>query len=331
MQAYHVTGGKGIESLKRVTLESKALGPYDVRVRVHAVSLNFRDLMVADGIYLKGSGAPVIPASDMAGVVAAVGERVTRFRVGDRVMGAFMPDWVDGEPTPAKTALAPGAATDGVLAEEAVYAEHGLVATPAGLSDEEAATLPCAAVTAWNALFVGGRAQAARRRCCWARAACRSGVAAGQGRRPAGHRHLVQQPQAGTGARTGRGCADQLPRDARMAGRSAAPDGRRRSARRGGSGRAGHAGALGGRRAHGRHGIHDRRRQRLWRDAGAAGGSAAPSAWKAFSWAAARCWRTWPVSFRSPASSPRSTGSLASTRRRPPSRTWRPAAISARW
>ena len=55
------------------------------------------------------------------------------------------------------------------------------------------------------------------------------------------------------------------------------------------------------------------------------------SAWKAFSWAAARCWRTWPVSFRSPASSPRSTGSLASTRRRSPSRTWRPAAISARW
>ena len=62
MQAYYVTGGKGIESLKRVTLESKALGPYDVRVRVHAVSLELRDLMVADGIYLKGSGAPVIPA-----------------------------------------------------------------------------------------------------------------------------------------------------------------------------------------------------------------------------------------------------------------------------
>ena len=263
MQAYHVTGGKGIESLKRVTLESKALGPYDVRARSRRV-LNFRDLMVADGIYLKGSGAPVIPASDMAGVVAAVGERVTRFRVGDRVMGAFMPDWVDGEPTPAKTALAPGAATDGVLAEEAVYAEHGLVATPAGLSDEEAATLPCAAVTAWNALFVGGRAQAG------------DGAAAGHGRRvdlgvaagqAAGLRAIVTSSSNRKLEQARELGADVLinyretPEWQVEALRQTDGDG----AHVGGSGRAGHAGALGGRRAHGRHGIHDRRRQALAR------------------------------------------------------------------
>ena len=265
MQAYHVTGGKGIESLKRVTLESKALGPYDVRVRVHAVSLNFRDLMVADGIYLKGSGAPVIPASDMAGVVAAVGERVTRFRVGDRVA-----------PSCRTGSMASHAGQDRAGAGRGHRWRAGrgsrLCRTRAGRHAGGSVGRRGRDL----ALRGGDRVERpvrrrprgrARRRCCWARAACRSGVAAGQGRRPAGHRHLVQQPQAGTGARTGRGCADQLPRDARMAGRSAA-DGRRRSARRGGSGRAGHAGALGGRRAHGRHGIHDRRRQRLWRDAG---------------------------------------------------------------
>ncbi|MBB1626714.1 NAD(P)-dependent alcohol dehydrogenase [Achromobacter sp. UMC71] len=160
MQAYQVIGGQGIGSLKRVALTPRDPGPYEVRVRINAVSLNFRDLMVARGDYLKTSGGPVVPASDAAGVVVAVGAGVTRYKAGDRVMGAFMPDWIDGEPTPANTALAPGAATDGVLASEVIFAEHGLVAIPDSLSDEQAATLPCAAVTAWNALFVAGRARA---------------------------------------------------------------------------------------------------------------------------------------------------------------------------
>jgi len=160
MQAYQVSGGQGIGSLKRVALTPREPGPFEVRVRIKAVSLNFRDLMVARGDYLKTSGSPVIPASDAAGQVVAVGAGVTRFKTGDRVMGAFMPNWIDGDPTPANTALAPGAATDGVLATEAIYAEHGLVAIPDSLSDEQAATLPCAAVTAWNTLFVAGQARA---------------------------------------------------------------------------------------------------------------------------------------------------------------------------
>lgn len=160
MQAYTITNGRNIASLARVAREPQALGPQDVRVRINAVSLNFRDLMVARGDYLQGSSAPVIPASDAAGEVIAVGAGVTRFAVGDRVMGAFFPDWIDGEATPATTRVAPGAATDGVLATERVFAESALVATPASLSDEQASTLPCAAVTAWNALFVAGRAKA---------------------------------------------------------------------------------------------------------------------------------------------------------------------------
>lgn len=160
MQAYQITGGQGIGSLKRVALTLRELGPYEVRVRIKAVSLNFRDLMVARGDYLSTAADPVIPGSDAAGVVVAVGAGVTRYQTGDRVMGAFMPDWIDGEPTPVNTARAPGAATDGVLASEVIFAEHGLVAIPDSLSDEQAATLPCAAVTAWNALFVAGRARA---------------------------------------------------------------------------------------------------------------------------------------------------------------------------
>ncbi|MFY2640796.1 zinc-dependent alcohol dehydrogenase family protein [Achromobacter insuavis] len=160
MQAYQITAGQGIGSLQRVERAAREPGPFEVRVRIKAVSLNFRDLMVARGDYLKVAGSPVVPASDAAGEVLAVGAGVTRFKAGDRVMGAFLPDWIDGEPTPANTARAPGAASDGVLAGEVVFSEHSLVAIPDSLSDEQAATLPCAAVTAWNALFVAGRARA---------------------------------------------------------------------------------------------------------------------------------------------------------------------------
>jgi len=150
--AYSIRRGAGVEGLSRVTRASVALGPRDVRVRMRAVALNYRDLMVARG----DSGVPgldIVPASDGAGEVVETGADVTRCRVGDRVIGAFFPDWHEGGPEPAKVARALGGSADGVLAEEVVMDENAWAAMPAHLDFVEAATIPCAAVTAWHALF----------------------------------------------------------------------------------------------------------------------------------------------------------------------------------
>jgi NADPH:quinone reductase-like Zn-dependent oxidoreductase len=156
MQAYRILPGTNLAGLERFHCDVQSLAPREVRVRVHAVSLNFRDLMVAHGNYIVSAGRPVIPCSDGAGEVIAVGREVTRFRPGDRVAGAFFPGWIDGAPTCAKTAGALGGDADGMLAEEAVLHEDALVVIPSQLDFAEAATLPCAAVTAWNTLFVDG-------------------------------------------------------------------------------------------------------------------------------------------------------------------------------
>jgi len=150
--AYSIRRGAGVEGLARITRASAALGPHDVRVRMRAVALNYRDLMVARG----DSGVPgldIVPASDGAGEVVETGADVTRFRIGDRVIGAFFPDWHDGAQEPAKVARALGGSADGVLAEEVVMDENAWAAMPAHLDFVEAATIPCAAVTAWHALF----------------------------------------------------------------------------------------------------------------------------------------------------------------------------------
>lgn len=159
MYAYQVVPGADISSLARVEVAQSTVGAHDLRIRVHAVALNYRDLMVARGEYLVASGTPVVPCSDAAGEVMEVGAQVTRFRVGDRVAGAFFPAWLDGEVTPTNTADAPGAATDGVLAETVVRHEDSVVAVPPHLDFVEASTLPCTGVTAWNALFEEGRLQ----------------------------------------------------------------------------------------------------------------------------------------------------------------------------
>lgn len=156
MNAYQITPGAGIDSLERVALAQRALESHEVRVKVHAVSLNFRDLMVAHGTYPTHGAGNVVPGSDAAGEVIEVGPGVSRFRVGDRVATTFFPDWEEGKVTPAKTAVTLGAGGAGVLAEQIVQPEHALVAVPPHLTYQEAATLTCAGVTAWNALFVEG-------------------------------------------------------------------------------------------------------------------------------------------------------------------------------
>jgi len=158
VDAYQIRRGAGIEGLQRVSRAPAALGPRDVRVRLRAVALNYRDLMVARG----DSGVPdrtFVAASDGAGEVIEVGADVTAFKIGDRVTGSFFPDWIDGAPTATALARALGGSADGVLAEEAVMPETAWVAMPAHLDFVEAATLPCAGVTAWNALFVAAPLQ----------------------------------------------------------------------------------------------------------------------------------------------------------------------------
>lgn len=140
--------------------ELPPLGPHEVHVRFHAGSLNYRDLMVALGLYNPKMQLPRILGSDAAGEVVAVGERVTRHKVGDRVASLFFQDWQDGEITQTTGKSALGGAMDGVFATERVLPETGVIAFPEALSFEEAATLPCAALTAWNGLVEKGKLHA---------------------------------------------------------------------------------------------------------------------------------------------------------------------------
>jgi NADPH:quinone reductase-like Zn-dependent oxidoreductase len=151
MQAWQISSF-GIDSLEFVERPEPEPGPGQVRVKIRAVSFNYRDLMMATGVYNPKLQLPRIPCSDGAGEVEAIGEGVTRWKPGDRVAGIFMQNWLDGPPTPLKVKGALGGDIDGTLAEQVVLSEMGLVRMPRHMSFEEAATLPCAAVTAWNAL-----------------------------------------------------------------------------------------------------------------------------------------------------------------------------------
>lgn len=130
-------------------------GPGQVLVKLKAASLNYRDLLIITGRYPGMKSQGLIPVSDGAGVVAEVGAGVTRFATGDRVTGCFFETWLGGPMLPAHYNHALGGSVPGVLTEYRLFPAEALVATPAHLSDEEAATLPCAALTAWNALFEG--------------------------------------------------------------------------------------------------------------------------------------------------------------------------------
>lgn len=145
----------GIDSLEFIERPTPAPGPGEILVAVRAVSFNYRDLMVIKGQYNPKLRLPRIPCSDGAGEVVAVGEGVTAWKPGDRVCGIFMQNWLDGALTPARARGALGGDVDGMLTDYVVLQQKGVVEIPEHLSFQEAATLPCAAVTAWNALAAG--------------------------------------------------------------------------------------------------------------------------------------------------------------------------------
>lgn len=151
MRAVVLNGQPGIANLTVIERADPTPGPFDVVVRVNAVSLNYRDLLLVTGD--TKTSLPRVPCSDGAGQVVAVGSHVTKWKPGDRVMANFFPHWHAGEIRADFHRTALGGQVDGMLQELVALPEASWVATPAYLTDEEAATLPCAALTAWNALF----------------------------------------------------------------------------------------------------------------------------------------------------------------------------------
>ena len=151
----------GLENLALVERDTPRPGAREVLVKFHAASLNYRDLVFAKGLYNPKAKLPAVPFSDGAGEVVAVGENVTRWKAGDRVCPIFMQAWLEGEVSAEKRRTALGAGElGGVLREFGAFDEDGLVRIPEHLSYEEAATLPCAGVTAWNALVPIGSVKA---------------------------------------------------------------------------------------------------------------------------------------------------------------------------
>jgi NADPH:quinone reductase-like Zn-dependent oxidoreductase len=154
MRAYQLPkGGAGVDALAVVDRPVPKPQYRQVLVKVAACSLNYRDLGITRGTYRMPVRENVVPLSDGAGEVVEVGPGVTRVKTGDKVAGCFFQRWVGGEPSPTLQASALGGALDGMLAEFAVLEEDGVVKIPAHLSLEEGATLPCAGVTAWDAIM----------------------------------------------------------------------------------------------------------------------------------------------------------------------------------
>jgi NADPH:quinone reductase-like Zn-dependent oxidoreductase len=151
MRAYELHAREGFDALTLTDRPSPSLSPGEVRVRVRAVSLNYRDLGVARRA--RARKTPIIPVSDGAGEVVEVGADVTALKVGDRVAGSFFPTWLDGPLSDAHHDRALGGGVDGMLAEEVVLPATSWIPLPAHFSFEQGATLPCAGVTAWHALF----------------------------------------------------------------------------------------------------------------------------------------------------------------------------------
>ena len=153
VRALELTDALGVANLRVVERPDPTPGPGEVLVRVKAVSLNYRDLLMVEGAYGGNTPLPLTPISDGCAVVAAVGPGVTRFAPGDRVATMFFQGWISGPPTPATQVTALGMPIPGAGRELAVFSQEGLSKVPAFLTDQQVATLPCAALTAWRGLF----------------------------------------------------------------------------------------------------------------------------------------------------------------------------------
>jgi NADPH:quinone reductase-like Zn-dependent oxidoreductase len=151
----------GLENLVCVERAAPVAAARGVIVKFHAASLNYRDILFLKGVYKPNATFPVVPLSDGSGEVVAIGENVAKWKIGDRVCPIFTQGWLEGGPSlqKARTALG-GGDLDGVAREYGAFDESGLVRVPDHLSFEEAATLPCAAVTAWHALVEFGAVKA---------------------------------------------------------------------------------------------------------------------------------------------------------------------------
>ena len=156
MRVFQIEGDWGMDNLKLSTRPEPEAGPGQVLVRVKASSLNYRDLVVPDRGYGSFTGTlPLIPVSDGVGTVTAAGPGVCRVAPGDRVCPTFFQRWSAGEPDLDRLTSSLGGPIDGTMTESICLSEEGVVKVPAHLTDIEAATLPCAALTAWSALTIG--------------------------------------------------------------------------------------------------------------------------------------------------------------------------------
>lgn len=153
MKAFHIVPGES--RITAVDLPPPVPGPGQVLVRMRAASLNYLDLLIRDGKFGDLPSEGLVPMTDGAGEIVKAGEGCSRWREGDRVLGTFFPNWVAGPLPDDGRADLPGGSRDGMLREYVVFDEGALVRCPAHLSMEEGSTLPCAAVTAWDALFAG--------------------------------------------------------------------------------------------------------------------------------------------------------------------------------
>ena len=156
MKVWEVHPKQGTEALQLTERPIPSLSPGRVLLKMKAASLNYRDLLTVRNAHASPEKPPFVPLSDGVGEVVAVGEGVTRVNLGDRVAGIFMQAWIAGGFSAEKSSSALGGALDGILAEHVVLDAEGVVPVPAHLSDTEAASLPCAAVTAWHALMADG-------------------------------------------------------------------------------------------------------------------------------------------------------------------------------